>query len=152
MSVASMIDSAHDGQAFLVESETGAVECVGNRTECALLLMLQQWGHDYRKLRSEHEAGVVEVYGFSSERKMASVLIRRHDGSLRLYNKVPSAFLINMLWAASGWHCTVEDAGIICWKNWAHGSKHLSSMQWLPDTRCSASVLSGWRGTHCGCQ
>ena len=75
-------------QAFLVETEAGATECVGNRTECALLLMLRRWGHDYKQLRAQHEASVEEVYGFSSERKMASVLTRQENGGLRLYNKV----------------------------------------------------------------
>ena len=41
---------------------------------------------------------VVEVYGFSSERKMASVLVRK-DTCLRLYNKVRICMLT---WCFSG--------------------------------------------------
>lgn len=74
-----------------METLGGAIECVGNRTECALLVMLRDWGEDYKALRTAHGDRVVEVYGFSSERKMASVLVRRDDGGLRLYNKVGSS-------------------------------------------------------------
>ena len=75
-------------QAFLVEAASGGVECVGNRTECALLLMLREWGQDYRRLRADHGPSVEQVFGFCYDRKMAGTLVRRPDGSLRLYNKV----------------------------------------------------------------
>jgi P-type Ca2+ transporter type 2C len=39
-----------------------------------------------RKLREANELSVVKLYGFSSEKKMASVLVRGKEG-LRLYNK-----------------------------------------------------------------
>lgn len=68
---------------------------MGNRTECALLLMLRDWGEDYKQLRAAHQEQVVEVYGFSSERKMASVLIRQEGGGLRLYNKVITPCMSN---------------------------------------------------------
>lgn len=82
-----LLNVALNSKAFLVETLGGAIECVGNRTECALLVMLRDWGEDYKALRTAHGDRVVEVYGFSSERKMASVLVRRDDGGLRLYNK-----------------------------------------------------------------
>ena len=34
-----------------MEGEKGTIEFVGNRTECALLVMLQKWGEDYRAIR-----------------------------------------------------------------------------------------------------
>ena len=75
-------------QAFLVEHDAHAVEFVGNRTECALLMMLRGWGVGYEPLRREHRAGVLRVYAFTSERKMASVVARTGlRGGLRLYNK-----------------------------------------------------------------
>ena len=142
----------------MVDDSNGKVDFVGNRTECALLVMARNWGQNYRELRDIHHDQTVgewrgkgrgtrseapniqvwhlaafelihrrvpawmscpaqlalhgpsrpppadqgpthphatlpphppllaEVYGFSSERKMASVLVRRH-GALRLYNK-----------------------------------------------------------------
>ncbi len=74
-------------QAFLIEHDANAVEFMGNRTECALLMLLRSWGLRYEAIRNEHKAHVFQVYNFSSERKMASVLLR-HGDRLRLYNKV----------------------------------------------------------------
>lgn len=65
------------------------MEFMGNRTECALLMLLRSWGLRYEAIRNEHKGAVFQVYNFSSERKMASVLLRHGDG-LRLYNKVRS--------------------------------------------------------------
>jgi len=82
-------------QAFLVDaadhtavSHVKSVEFVGNRTECALLLMLRGWGHDYKGIRDQHRAAVQKVYTFSSATKMASVLVSTGDDSCRLYVKV----------------------------------------------------------------
>ena len=76
-------------QAFLVEHDANAVEFVGNRTECALLMMLRGWGVGYEALRKEHRVNVLKVFAFTSERKMASVVARTGPrGGLRLYNKV----------------------------------------------------------------
>lgn len=55
--------------------EEGAeTELVGNRTECALLLMARAWGADYQQLRED--ADVAAVATFSSDRKRGSVLLR----------------------------------------------------------------------------
>ncbi|KAL4452347.1 hypothetical protein ABPG75_008009 [Micractinium tetrahymenae] len=80
-----VLNAALNSKAFLVEDD-GKIEFVGNRTECALLVMARNWGQDYAALRDLHHEQTLEVYGFSSERKMASVLVRR-GGALRLYNK-----------------------------------------------------------------
>jgi hypothetical protein len=79
-------------QAFLIEKEKGSPDMVGNRTECALLLLMRSWGIHYKALRDAHMHDVSYVYGFSSDRKMASVLHRRPDGSHRLYCKVCTAY------------------------------------------------------------
>ena len=76
-------------QAFLIEHDANAVEFMGNRTECALLMMLRGWGVGYEALRKEHRVNVLKVFAFTSERKMASVVARTGPrGGLRLYNKV----------------------------------------------------------------
>lgn len=41
----------------------------------------------YKELRTTHEPRVTNLYGFSSAKKMASVLVRTDEG-FRLYNKV----------------------------------------------------------------
>ncbi len=73
-------------QAFLIERSGEAVEFVGNRTECALLMLLRAWGVSYEALRAAHADEVEQLCAFSSERKMASVLMRT-PGGFRLYNK-----------------------------------------------------------------
>ncbi|GLC40623.1 hypothetical protein PLESTM_001094100 [Pleodorina starrii] len=78
---------ALNNKAFLVDQENGTIDFVGNRTECALLVLLRKLGIDYKTVRDEREADQVKMYGFSSARKMASVLMREPSGNLRLYNK-----------------------------------------------------------------
>jgi Ca2+-transporting ATPase len=39
------------------------------------------------QVRTEYESRTAEVYAFTSAKKMASILIRRDDSTLRLYNK-----------------------------------------------------------------
>ena len=74
-------------QALLLEnSEKDSIQFVGNRTECALLILLKDWGANYKEIRDQHHSGTERIYGFTSERKMASILIRT-PSSLRLYNK-----------------------------------------------------------------
>lgn len=63
------------------------MEFAGNRTECALLMLLRGWGIKYDAIRAEHKHDMFQVYNFSSERKMASVILRTPTG-LRLFNKV----------------------------------------------------------------
>ncbi|PNH12838.1 Calcium-transporting ATPase PAT1 [Tetrabaena socialis] len=79
---------ALNSKAFLVDQENGSTDFVGNRTECALLVLLRKLGCDYKDVRTERENDQVKLYGFSSARKMASVLVREPSaGGLRLYNK-----------------------------------------------------------------
>lgn len=100
-------------QAFLVDggdhtavSTVKSVEFVGNRTECALLLMLRGWGHDYKGIRDSRRTTVKKVYTFSSATKMASVLVQIDEDTYRLYVKVGSMFdmvassykLLSMIW------------------------------------------------------
>ena len=105
---------ALNSKAFLTEDDNGTVGFVGNRTECALLMMLRAWGDGYREVRDMNTTNVVEVYGFTSERKMASVLVRSADGStLRLYNKGAADWVLNKCVAsidASGKRVPMDDA------------------------------------------
>ncbi|EFJ49476.1 hypothetical protein VOLCADRAFT_104340 [Volvox carteri f. nagariensis] len=136
---------ALNNKAFLVDQDNGTIDFVGNRTECALLVLLRKLGFDYKQIREEREQDQIknkpmtaerygssfpympvyldemksfncrsqalsfvtrvhkhahintpdtngtstwsQMYGFSSARKMASVLVREPSGNLRLYNK-----------------------------------------------------------------
>ncbi len=48
-------------QAFLVDTPEGAVNFVGNSTECALLMLMRSWNEDYEKVRKDNEKNVVKV-------------------------------------------------------------------------------------------
>lgn len=81
-----------DGGDHTAVSTVKSVEFVGNRTECALLLMLRGWGHDYKGIRDSHRTTIKKVYTFSSATKMASVLVQMNEDTYRLYVKVRHPF------------------------------------------------------------
>lgn len=81
-----VVNSSLNSKAFITEAEDGSVGFVGNRTECALLMMIRSWGIRYTDVRDEHHDNVVQVFGFTSDRKMASILLKTKSG-YRLYNK-----------------------------------------------------------------
>ncbi|KAG2490086.1 hypothetical protein HYH03_011392 [Edaphochlamys debaryana] len=81
------MNCALNAKAFIIKNENGKMDFVGNRTECALLLFMdRELGSSYDAYRHQHEKNMVKLYGFSSAKKMASVLMRLPD-TLRLYNK-----------------------------------------------------------------
>lgn len=85
-----------NSKAFYIEEPGKKIEFVGNRTECALLLLAERnLGVPYTEVRKQYEQQVVQMYGFSSAKKMASVLIDRGDGTLRLYNKGASEWVLD---------------------------------------------------------
>ncbi|CAF1094635.1 unnamed protein product [Adineta ricciae] len=67
---------------------------VGNKTECALLDLVQKWGGSYDEVRKNFpEDKLVKVYTFNSARKMMSTIIEREDG-YRLYTKGASEMVL----------------------------------------------------------
>jgi P-type Ca2+ transporter type 2B len=67
---------------------------IGNKTECALLDLVQRWNGSYEQIRQEFSEGkVVKVYTFNSARKMMSTLIQRDDG-YRVYTKGASEMVL----------------------------------------------------------
>ena len=60
------------------------IKVVGNKTEGALLIMLEKWGVDYLK---EREAGITKLFPFSSAKKRMSIVVPKADGGWRLYVK-----------------------------------------------------------------
>jgi len=85
---------ALNSKAFLIEDDPKNIQFVGNRTECALLMLGKLWGSSYKKLRDTFENDYVKIYGFSSAKKMASILIRKGD-VLRLYNKGAAEIVVD---------------------------------------------------------
>lgn len=48
-------------QAFLEEEADKPVKMVGNRTECAMLMLMRSWAVDYRSLRDENQDKIYRV-------------------------------------------------------------------------------------------
>eukprot|EP00879_Flechtneria_rotunda_P002036 GHRR01002214.1.p1 GENE.GHRR01002214.1~~GHRR01002214.1.p1 ORF type:complete len:850 (+),score=231.92 GHRR01002214.1:2125-4674(+) len=79
------LNFALNSKAFLIEHGGDLpVEFVGNRTECALLMLARKWGSDYKQLREQCQPQVEQMYQFTSAKKMASVLLRQLDHYLLL--------------------------------------------------------------------
>lgn len=55
------LNFALNSKAFLIEHASDLVEFVGNRTECALLMLGRKWGGDYKALRDLHQPNVAHV-------------------------------------------------------------------------------------------
>ena len=56
------LNFALNSKAFLIEHAPDLpVEFVGNRTECALLMLGRKWGGDYKALRDQHTPDVAHV-------------------------------------------------------------------------------------------
>lgn len=60
-------------QAFLIEHDKDTIEFVGNRTECALLMMLRKWNKSYKDVRSANEERVAQVRTHSASHLVAPV-------------------------------------------------------------------------------
>uniref|UniRef100_A0A1D2A822 Calcium-transporting ATPase n=2 Tax=Auxenochlorella protothecoides TaxID=3075 RepID=A0A1D2A822_AUXPR len=102
---------AVNSSAYLVESEHGGVDFVGNRTECALLMLLRGWGQDYRRKREALAAQLVTVYDFTSARKMSSALVRREGAGLTLLCKGAAEIVVGRCTRYAGAGGAVEDLG-----------------------------------------
>ncbi|CAF4705876.1 unnamed protein product, partial [Rotaria sp. Silwood1] len=76
------------------KDDGGLPKQIGNKTECALLGLVQQWGGSYDRIRQDTpEQKLVKVYTFNSARKMMSTIIQRNDG-YRVYTKGASEMVL----------------------------------------------------------
>lgn len=119
------IKHAEAGMVHGPEDKRTSIEFVGNRTECALLMMLRSWGIDYQQVRDLHSASIIKVYGFTSERKMSSVLVKHSNSVLRLYTKGAADWVVD------------QCSGMLAPRNSSSGSnlKKLKSILPLDDQR-----------------
>lgn len=68
---------------------------MGNKTECALLDLVQKWEGSYDQIRQDiPEEKLVKVYTFNSARKMMSTIVQREDG-YRLHTKGASEMVLS---------------------------------------------------------
>ncbi len=76
------------------EGEGGLPKQIGNKTECALLDLVQKWGGSYDEIRKNiPEDKLAKVYTFNSARKMMSTVIQRDEG-YRVYTKGASEMVL----------------------------------------------------------
>uniref|UniRef100_A0A8C4NDU0 Calcium-transporting ATPase n=1 Tax=Eptatretus burgeri TaxID=7764 RepID=A0A8C4NDU0_EPTBU len=89
------INSAYTTKIMAPEREGGLPRQVGNKTECALLGLVQNVGRDYQAVRDAMpEEQLYKVYTFNSVRKSMSTIIRVAGGGFRLYSKGASEILL----------------------------------------------------------
>ena len=85
---------ACSSEAYILEKPNGRHEFVGSSTECALLLTLKDWGLDYKQIRIDHEKDKLHTHGFTSARKMSSVVVKMPNGKLRNYVKGAAEWVV----------------------------------------------------------
>ena len=69
---------------------------VGSSTEGALILMCRSWGHDYEEVKTAifNETRGDKVFPFNSNKKRSTAIIHRPDGSVTLFCKGASEWLL----------------------------------------------------------
>lgn len=69
---------------------------IGNKTEGALIIMIKNWGLDYEEVRNKvfFEDKGDKVYSFNSAKKRSTAIIHKPDGSIRLYCKGASEWIL----------------------------------------------------------
>lgn len=77
------------------EQEGALPKQVGNKTECSLLGLVLDLKQDYQRIRDLNpETTFVKVYTFNSERKSMSTVIKKPDGSFRMFSKGASEIIL----------------------------------------------------------
>ncbi|KAK9970926.1 hypothetical protein ABG768_026828 [Culter alburnus] len=95
MTTAIAVNCAYTSKIIAADKEGGLPKQVGNKTECALLALVQDLKQDYQAVREQiPEEKLYKVYTFNSVRKSMSTVIQMPDGSFRLYSKGASEILL----------------------------------------------------------
>ncbi|XP_051508886.1 plasma membrane calcium-transporting ATPase 3a isoform X4 [Myxocyprinus asiaticus] len=89
------VNCAYTSNIMAADKEGGLPKQVGNKTECALLGLVQGLKQDYQAVREQiPEEKLYKVYTFNSVRKSMSTVIQMPDRSFRLYSKGASEILL----------------------------------------------------------
>ena len=69
--------------------------CIGNKTEGALLAMVKEWGVDFDQLKLKvFKPDVDKLFPFNSGKKRSTAVINRPNGSVRIYCKGASEWIL----------------------------------------------------------
>ena len=69
--------------------------CIGNKTEGALLTMIQTWGVDFEELRTKaFNPQVDKLFPFNSGKKRSTAVMTRANGAVRVYCKGASEWIL----------------------------------------------------------
>ncbi|XP_053320497.1 plasma membrane calcium-transporting ATPase 1 isoform X3 [Spea bombifrons] len=89
------VNCAYTSKILPPEKEGGLPRHVGNKTECALLGFLLDLKRDYQDVRNEiPEETFFKVYTFNSVRKSMSTVLKKPDGSYRMFSKGASEIVL----------------------------------------------------------
>jgi len=70
-------------------------QCIGNKTEGALIDMCRAWGYEYEAVMKEKfNPEKDKVYAFNSGKKRSTAVLFRKDGSVRVYAKGASEWIL----------------------------------------------------------
>lgn len=68
---------------------------IGNKTEGALIMMVRNWGFDYQAVqRAAYQDGKDKIFAFNSAKKRSTCILHRSDGSVRVYCKGASEWIL----------------------------------------------------------
>ena len=68
---------------------------IGNKTEGALIMMVNNWGHDHEELKSNlYLEGRDKIFSFNSAKKRSTAVVHRADGTVRIYCKGASEWIL----------------------------------------------------------
>jgi Ca2+-transporting ATPase len=82
--------------AYLIFAEGVEPVIVGNKTEGALINMIRGWGFDYEEVRNRCFDDLKDVvFPFSSDKKRSTAVVHRPDGSVTVFCKGASEWLLN---------------------------------------------------------
>ncbi|VDP06028.1 unnamed protein product [Soboliphyme baturini] len=91
------INSGYSSQVVVQAKESHQIKQQGNKTECALLGLLVEFGQNYQQIRDLFpEETFVKVYTFNSVRKSMTTVIKKSDdqGGYRVFSKGASEVIL----------------------------------------------------------
>ena len=68
---------------------------IGNKTEGALIMMVKSWGFDHEEVKGTNfKEGHDKIFSFNSAKKRSTAIVHRADGSVRLYCKGATEWIL----------------------------------------------------------